>query len=411
MLADLRVLRLRSFRNLFASQAISLLGSAIAPVALAFAILDSHGGSASELGFVLAARSLGQVTFLLLGGVLADRLPRFRLMATSNLLACAAQGSIAALFLLQAPPLGAVIALAAVNGAAAALFLPAQQGVIPQIVPANQRQAANALIRLARNSTSILGSAVAGVLVATIGSGWALAFDAATFAAATALIIGIRVEQADRAAPSTLLADLREGWQEFRSRSWVWLLVVQFAFVNGCWAAVNVLGPLLAKQYMGGAPAWAAVLTAMAVGLVSGSLVAMRLRPRFPLRVAAAATFGFLPPFLVLAFHAPVWLVAASMLVNGVCVDIFEVLWATSLQTHIPNDALARISSYDMLGSFVLGPLGLLAVGPIAAAIGVTPTLIGACAILTAATVVPLLTSAVRDLAAEAQPAAPSPLL
>ena len=172
-----------------------------------------------------------------------------------------------------------------------------------------------------------------------------------------------------------------------------------------------MLGPLLAKQYMGGAPAWAAVLTAMAIGLVSRSLVAMRLRLRYPLRIAAAATFGFLPPFLVLAFHAPVWLVAAAMLVNGVCVDIFEVLWATSLQTHIPNDALARISSYDMLGSFVLGPLGLLAVGPIAAAIGVTPTLIGACAILTAATVVPLLTSAVRDLAAEAQPAAPSPLL
>ena len=410
MLADLRVLRQRSFRNLFASQTISLLGSAIAPVALAFAILDERGGSPSDLGFVLAARSLGQVTFLLLGGVLADRLPRFRLMATSNLLACGAQGGIAAMFLARAAPLGAVIALSAVNGAAGALFLPAQQGVIPQIVPQDQLQAANALMRLARNSMSILGSALAGVLVATIGSGWALAFDAATFAAATALIVGIRADPADRKAPSTMLADLREGWQEFRSRSWVWLLVGQFAFVNGCWAAVNVLGPLLAKQYMGGAPAWAAVLTAMAVGLVSGSLVAIRLRPRYPLRVAAAATFGFLPPFLVLAFHAPVWLVAAAMLVNGVCVDIFEVLWDTSLQTHIPNDALARISSYDALGSFVLGPLGLVAVGPVAAALGVTPTLIGACAILTAATIMPLLTSAVRDLPAEPQAAATKPV-
>jgi predicted MFS family arabinose efflux permease len=400
MLADFSVLRQRSYRYLFLSQTISLLGSAIVPVALAFAVLDERGGSASALGFVLAARALGQVVFLLLGGVLADRLPRFQLMTGSNLLAGCAEGGMAAMFIAHAAPLSVVIALAAVNGCAAALFLPASKGVIPQIVAAGQLQPANALMRLTRNSTSIIGSAMAGVLVATIGSGWALAFDAATYVAASALLIGIRVEHVDRAAPSTMLADLREGWQEFRARSWVWLLVAQFAFVNGCFAAINVLGPLLARQYMGGAPAWAAVLTAMAVGLVSGSLVAMRLHPRFPLRIAAAATFGFLPPFFLLAFHAPVWLVAASMLVNGVCVDIFEVLWDTSLQTHIPNEALARISSYDMIGSFVLGPLGLLAVGPVSAAIGITATLVGAGALLTFATLLPWLTRAVRDLPA-----------
>jgi Transmembrane secretion effector len=137
------------------------------------------------------------------------------------------------------------------------------------------------------------------------------------------------------------------------------LVVVQFAFVNGCSAAIQVLGPLLAKQYLGGAPAWGAIQTAAAVGLVSGSLVAIRLRPRFPLRIAVAATFGFLPPFFLLAFRAPAWLIAAAMLLDGVCEDIFEVLWSTSLQNHLPNEALARISSYDMLGSFALGPLGL----------------------------------------------------
>jgi len=409
VLADFSVLRLRSYRYLFLSQTISLLGSAIAPVALAFAVLDERGGSASALGFVLAARALGQVVFLLLGGVLADRLPRFRLMAGSNLLAGCAEGGIAVMFIAHAAPLSAVIALAAVNGSAAGLFLPASKGVIPQIVPARQRQSANALMRLSRNSTAIIGSAVAGVLVATIGSGWALALDAATFAIATVLIIGIRVERADRAAPSTMLADLREGWQEFRARSWVWLLVVQFAFVNGCFAMINVLGPVLARQYMGGAPAWAAVLTATAVGLVSGSLLAIRLRPRFPLRIAAAATLGFVPPFFLLAFRAPLWLVAASMFLNGVCGDIFQVLWDTSLQTHIPNEALARISSYDMIGSFVLGPLGLVAVGPLSAAFGVTPTLIGAGALLTLATAVPWLTRTIRDLPAVPAPAATVP--
>jgi hypothetical protein len=257
-------------------------------------------------------------------------------------------------------------------------------------------------MRLSRNSSAILGAAAGGILVATIGPGWALALDAASFAAATALIAGIRAGLAGRAVATTMLADLREGWQEFRSRAWVWLLVGQFALVNGCFAAVNVLGPVLARQYLGGAPAWGAVLSAMAVGLFSGSLIALRLRPAFPLRIAAVATFGFLPPFFVLALHAPLWLVAASMLVNGVCVDIFEILWDTALQTHVPNHALARISSYDALGSFVLGPIGLAIAGPVAAAIGVTATLTGAGALLAVASVMPLLTPAVRRL-----PAAP----
>lgn len=408
MLADLTVLRLRSYRYLFLSQTISLLGSAVAPVALAFAVLDEPAGSASALGFVLAARSLGQVIFLLAGGVLADRLPRFQLMAGSNLLACCAQGAIAGIFITRAP-LGAVIALAAVNGAAAALFQPASRGVIPQIVPKEKLQPANALMRLTRNGASILGPALAGVLVVTAGPGWALAFDALTFAIAAGMVIGIKVEHATRAEPSTLLSDLREGWREFRSRPWVWLLVLQFAFVNGCFAAVNVLGPLLAKQYLGGAPAWATVLAAMAVGLVSGSLLALRLRPRFPLRLAATATFGFLPPFFLLAMRAPLWLIAASMLVNGICVDIFEVLWDTALQTHVPNEALSRITSYDLLGSFVLGPFGLALAGPVAATIGAGPTLVGAGSLLAVVSIIPLLTTAVRQLPATGPATAAAP--
>lgn len=205
-----------------------------------------------------------------------------------------------------------------------------------------------------------------------------------------------------------MVTDLRTGWHEFRSRSWVWLVDVQFAFVNGCFAAITVLGPLLARQYLGGAPGWATVLTAMSVGLVSGSLLAMRLRPAFPLRVAVAATFGFVPPFFLLAFRAPLWLVAASMLVNGVCVDIFEVLWDTSLQNHIPNESLSRIVSYDMLASFVLGPVCLVLVGPLADTIGVRTTLLGAGTLLTFATVLPLLTSAVRTLPATPAVATPA---
>jgi MFS family permease len=406
---SLAVLRYAGFRRLFLAQTVNLLGSAIAPIALAFAVLGQPGGSATDLGLILAARALGQVAFLLFGGVLADRMPRLRLMTAANLIAFAAQGSVAGLFLAGPAPLAAVAGLAAVNGAAAALFLPAARGVLPQLIPADQLQPGNALLRLSRNSASIAGAALAGVLLAVAAPGWALACDAASFVISAALLarLSVHVTTAGtgrQAGSPAILTDLREGWREFRARAWVWLPVAQFAMVNGCFAVIWVLGPVVARQDLGGAPAWAAVLTANAIGLVGGSLLALRLRPARPLLVACAATFGFLPPFFLLAASAPVWLIAAAMLVNGVCVDIFEVLWDTCLQRHVPPGLLSRITSYDLLGSFALGPLGLALAGPAAAAAGLAATLTGAGLLLAAASVVPLLSRAVRDL-----PAVPVP--
>jgi MFS family permease len=407
---SLTVLRYSSFRGLFLAQTVNLLGSAIAPIALAFAVLGQPGGSATQLGLILAARALGQVAFLLFGGVLADRMPRLRLMTAANLIAFAAQGSVAGLFLAGPAPLAAVAGLAAVNGAAAALFLPAARGVVPQLIPADQLQPGNALLRLSRNGASIAGAALAGVLLAVTSPGWALACDAASFLISAALLARVSshvttgTSTGRPAEPPALIRDLREGWREFRARTWVWLPVAQFTMVNGCFAVIWVLGPVVARQDLGGAPAWAAVLTANAIGLVGGSLLALRLRPAHPLRVACAATFGFLPPFFLLAAAAPVWLIAASMLVNGICVDIFEVLWDTSLQRHVPPGLLSRITSYDLLGSFALGPLGLALAGPAAAAAGLAATLTGAGLLLAAASVIPLLSRAVRDL-----PAGPAP--
>jgi MFS family permease len=395
---DLRVLGDRHFRYLFLARTVSLLGSAIAPIALAFAVLDMRGGSASALGLVLAARSLAQIILLLFGGVLADRLPRFRLMVGSDLVSFVAQAGVAALFITGVTPLGVVVALSALNGAAAAIFFPASRGVVPQVVPKELFQPANALLRLTQNSSSIVGAAVAGVLVLTIGPGWALAIDALSFALSAALLAGVRLDHQARPATSTVLADLRDGWRQFSSRRWIWLVVVQFAVVNGCFGAVNVLGPLIAKRHLGGAGGWSAVLTAESIGLVAGSLVAMRLRPRFPIRAATIATLGFLPPFFLLALHAPVWAVAASMLANGVCVDIFEVLWDTSLQNHVPHDALSRISSYDAVGSFALGPICLAVAGPLADAVGVTQTLVGAGALATVVSLGTLASRSVRTL-------------
>jgi MFS family permease len=398
--ADRGILRSRTFRNIFAARAVSLLGTSMAPVALAFAVLGQPGGSAARLGIVLAGRSIAQVVFLLYGGALADRFPRYRIMVGSDLLAFAAQGSVAALFIARTAPLGLLVGLSALNGAANALFLPASRGLIPEIVESSELQSANALIRLSENSASLAGAAVSGAIIVAVGAGWALAIDAATFLASAVFVLTSRAPRSGQARQAgSLLSDLRDGWQEFRSRTWVWVIVAQFAVVNLCFSpCIFVLGPLVAKEHWGGPLAWSVIVTANAVGLILGSFLALRLRPALPLLVATLATFGFLPPFFLLAVHAPVWLAAASMLVNGASVDVFEVLWLTALQEYIPGDKLSRVNSYDALGSFVLGPAGLLLVGPVAAAVGVERTLIGAGLLVAAANIVALSIPSVRTL-------------
>lgn len=408
MRGDLGILRDRTFRNVFLARAVSLLGTSMAPIALAFAVLGQPGGSATKLGIAMAGRSIAQVVLLLFGGALADRFSRYRLMVGSDLLAFVAQGSIAALFLFGTAPIGLLAGLSALNGAAGALFYPASRALIPQIVDAPRLQSANALIRLSENSASLAGAAVSGVIIVAAGAGWALAIDAASFLLSAALLLTARAPRISHGAGRmTMFADLREGWQEFRSRQWVWVIVVQFALVNLCFApSIYVLGPVVANEHLGGALAWSVIITAQAIGLIVGSLVVMRLRPAFPLLVATLVTFGFLPPFFLLAVHAPVWLAAASMLIDGVAVDIFEVLWMTALQEYIPGDKLSRVNSYDALGSFVLGPIGLLLVGPVSALLGTERTLIAAGSVVAIGNLGALGTRSVRRLPAKpsAQP-------
>ena len=406
---DLRIIRQRTFRNIFLARAVSLLGTSMAPVALAFAVLGEPGGSTAKLGVVLAGRSIAQVVFLIFGGALADRFPRYRLMVTSDLLAFAAQAAVGVLFISGNSPIVPLVAFSAVNGAANAMFIPAARGLVPQIVEPSELQSANALIRLSQNSARLAGGAISGAVIVAVGAGWAIGIDAATFGISAVLVLTSRAPRTGRGTRrAALLSELREGWREFRSRQWVWVIAVQFGLVNLCFSScIYVLGPVVAKQHWDGALAWSAVVTANATGLILGSFLAMRLRPARPLLVATLATFGFLPPCFLLAAHAPVWLAALAMLVNGICADVFEVLWMTALQEHIPDDKLSRVTSYDALGSFVLGPLGLLAVGPVAAAAGIGTTLAAAGCLMTAGNVLALCTRSIRRLPAkpEAPPA------
>jgi MFS family permease len=399
---DLAVFRERTFLPLFVARTVSLLGDAVAPVALAFAVLGLPHGSATTLGLVLTARIVAQVAFVLFGGVIADRLPRLRVMVIADLAAGLAQAGVAALFITHHAILPVVAALAAVSGAAAALFRPAARAVVPVLVSEERLQAANALIRLSMNAGSIIGAALAGVLVAFVGPGWALAVDAVSFLASAALVAGVRTTETTIVAGGRLLSQLRDGWREFTARRWVWSMVTQLSFANVCIAGgIVVLGPVVAKAHLGGAPAWAAAVAAQAAGLVVGSLVGMRLRPRHPVRVAALMTFGFIPPMIALGLFAPVAVVVVCMFVTGFSIDLYEVLFQTALQNHIPSESLARVMSYDSFGSFALIPAGLAIVGPISGLIGLRATLLGAAAVVAASGVVVLLSTSVRNVRGE----------
>jgi len=396
--AALAPLRERDFRLLFLGRTVSFAGSAMAPVALAFAVLEL-GGSATELGLVLAIAILPQVFFLLIGGVIADRFPRHLVMVGSNLVAGVAQAVAAYLLLTGKAEIWHLAVIALVRAVASSFFFPAMQGIVPQTVPTEQLQPANALLRLALNATSIGGAALGGLLVATAGPGWAVAIDALTYLAAAAILLPMHIRAPERDVDTSFIHELREGWGEFHSRQWIWVVVLGFAFANAAEAAgLYVLGPVVAEESLGGASVWGLVLAATGVGLVLGGLLALRLEPERPLLVGVSAITLNFPPLVLLAIEAPWPLIALSALVAGIGIELFSVFWDTALQTHVPNEVLSRVSAWDAIGSLVLIPAAYAVVGPLASAIGTEATLWTCSAIVVVAIAAQLLSREVREL-------------
>ena len=334
----------REFRLLFLGRITSLFGSAFAPIALAFAVLDLTG-SPSDLGLVIAAGFVPQVFFILVGGIWADRLPRHHVMVVSDLLAGAAQAAIAVLVLTGVAEIWHLVVLQVIRGVATSFFYPASQGIVPQTVSARLLQEANALLRLTRNGTQIGGVAAGGILVAAIGPGWSLAFDAATYFAGAVFLLALRLPRDLTMPERHFVRELREGWDAFRSRAWLWGIVVQFAFVNaagvGAWA---VLGPVVADDDLGGAAAWGFILAAQAAGFIVGGVFTLRYRPDRLLLVATLAIFPMALPILLLAPPAPAVVIALAAFTAGFGMEIFGVFWDVAMQQQISaGPALARV--------------------------------------------------------------------
>jgi MFS family permease len=388
----------REFRLLFLGRTTSMAGNAFANVALAFAVLELTG-SRADLGYVLAARSLPQIVFLLAGGIWADRLPRHLVMVVSNVVSGLSQAAVAVLLLSGHARVWHVGVLAAVNGASSAFFFPASIGIVPQTVPRSMLQSANALLRLGVNGSFIGGAALGGLIVAATSPGTGIGVDAASFFLAALFVGFMRMPAGARIEGSSFLRELAEGWQEFSSRPWLWAIVVQFGFVNAVeQGSEQVLGPAIAKEHWGGAAAWGLILTAQSLGFVAGGLVMLRLRPD---RLLLAATLGFLLtiPFLF-ALSVPTALVGvvAAAALAGIGIEVFGILWDTTIQQEIPHEKLSRVSSYDALGSYALIPLGLAVAGPVAVAVGTRATILGAAVLSLTVTLAVLFVRDVRTI-------------
>lgn len=388
------LLRRREFGLLFWGQAVSSFGDRLVMVAMPFAVLSVPGAGLSDVGLVLGATTLSLAVFVLVGGVVADRIPRQLTMLGSDVVRGAAQGLTAYLLLTDRATVLSLVVLQSVYGAAEAFFRPAVLGLVPQVVAPTDIQAAQALLALSSNLALLLGPVAAGLLVAGVGAGGAIAVDALTFLVSAATLVRMRPADGERAAGGSFLADLRGGWSEVVSRSWVWAVLLAFSAYHALvLPALFVLGPLYAETDRGGAASWGVISAGFGVGSLVGSLVALRVRVSRTGLVIGAALAVSCSQAVIVVLPVPTLAVAALEAVTGVTVALGFTLWETALNLRIPQSAQSRVSSFDYLASLTLMPIGYVVIGPVAEALGTQRTALlatgTAAAVCVAVTLVP----------------------
>ncbi|MET7983121.1 MFS transporter [Streptomyces sp. NPDC005281] len=351
-------LRSAGFRRFALAGLISATGSAMAPLALAYAVIG-QGGGAGSLGLVLAVNTVPTVAFLLVGGVLADRMSRSRILLVGNLGAALAQGALAVVVLTGAASTGSIAACGFLSGVAVAFTGPAGQGVVNQLVEPEHLQQANALVRLPTNAVRVLGPVAGGLVVTLCGPGWALTWDALSFLIAALLLRGLRLDAP--VAAGSVLGDLRSGWDGFRSRTWLWTYTLAGTVVVAAWlAGFQMLGPVLAARLYSGASSWGLVQGAFALGLLTGALVCLWWKPYRLLAVAVSTASLLFLPLAAMGLALPLPAVLFAALLAGIGLDVAIVAWTTAFQLHVPERELGRAAAFNSVGERAAIPLGYL---------------------------------------------------
>ncbi|WP_330261103.1 MFS transporter [Streptomyces sp. NBC_00539] len=402
------VLRHKPFRLFVLARIISVSGSAMAPVALAFAVLGFDGRPAS-LAIVLAGNTVPQLIMLLLGGVIADRLSKRRVIVFGNLLPALTQAGIALLVASGTADVTRVAVFAALAGGASALTQPAMNSLLPDLVGAGEVQEANALMRLPVNAVKIVAPALGGLLVALVGPEWTLAWDAASFAIAAALVSRLAISAPEKRQTS-VLRDFRQGWSEFSGRPWLWSYVLSGTVVVALWlGGYQLLGPVVTHDRDLGAATWGTVQGAFAVGLFGGGFISLKWKPSRIMVACVCANLPLALPLLALAADAPLVVLAAGVALAGAALDVAVVCWHTALQEQLPPQVLGRVSALSSTGELMAVPLGYLAVGATATSLGPTSVLLASAAVMTLATVVLLLAPSIWAVRRRA-PQVPDPV-
>ncbi|HMI23493.1 MAG TPA: MFS transporter [Streptosporangiaceae bacterium] len=413
------VLGIRDFRLLLTDRLIAPASVGFSIVGVSFAVLKATG-SAADLSYVLAAQIAPSLVFALLGGVAADRFPPQRVIVAANLLMALGEGTFGLLALTSSPPLWAMIGLEAITGTGVAIFYPASQALLPRLVPRDLLQEASAISRLVMNVGQMAGAALAGLLVAAAGAGWALVLCGIGMISTIPMLLAIRGsrpvtgQEATAAGPDaagrSMLTELREGWSEFRSHTWLWVIVAQFCVVMMAWyGAFSVLGPVVAREHLGGPAAWGAITAADAFGLIAGGLAALRFTPRRPMLFVVLTGGAVAISPLSLAMVLPLPAVCLASFGLGVFVEMMMVQWTVTMARNIPPDKLARVSSYDVLGSVMAMPAGALIAGPLGTAIGAARAQYAAAAVIVIASALALIPRDVRTFRSDDAARAPAP--
>jgi MFS family permease len=390
-------LRLPAFRLLFASRAISYVGTYLAPIAVAFAVLDL-GGGATAVGLSFAAWTLGQVAMLSLGGVIGDRVPRRLVMVGSDVASATVRTAMGVLVVSGHAQVWHLIALQACGGAAVAFYSPASYGLVREVVPQDELQQANGLLAIARYAAFPLGAATGGSIVALVGPGVALLVDAGTYAASAFLLSRIDVVSIARRGAG-FLRELREGWSAFIEQTWVWVLVLWISlYFLITYAPFFVLGPYVAKHSMDGARSWAFVVTGEGIGALIGGLTGLRWRPRRPMVTVCFLLTLTAVQNLVLALHPTTLLLSLAAAGAGFAFALGSVVWDTTLQRAIPPEKLARVASYGWMGAMVFLPAGYALAGPVSTVIGIKTTLLLAAGWIVVSTLFVIRLRAVREV-------------
>jgi MFS family permease len=381
------VLAIRDFRLLLVDRLLAPFSVGFSLVGVSFAVLKVTGSTA-DLSYVIAAQTAPMLVFSLISGVFADRFRPQRVIIAGNLAVVVGEGVFGLLMLVSGhPPLWAMISLEAVNGIGAAMFYPASQALLPRLVPDTLLQEGSSISRLAMNMGQMTGAAVGGVLVAVAGPGWALTLCALGMSGTVPLMLAVQGGRRPRRASLDerpgMVAELHEGWGEFRRHTWLWATVIQYCLVMMAWnGGFTVLGPVVARAHLGGAAAWGAISAADALGLIFGGLISLRYTPRRPMLFVVATGGIFAVSPLLLGLVAPLAVICLTAFAVGILAEVMMVQWTVAMATRIPADKLARVSSYDAFGSLAAMPLGALVAGPLAAGIGVPATQFAAAAVI-----------------------------